>query len=296
VLRELTERDDWLLWVDLGTALPPWDVPEEFQEPYFAEGQEEEEEEEGADLFAPEPRAPLPESVEGPLDPDDDALYLRLQASYAAAVSYLDAGVGQLLEGLAGEVVLLLTSDRGLALGEHGMVGTGLPEAHNEVIHLPLLLRFPEGTEAGRRVAGLTQSLDLAPTLAELFGLTLGPVHGHSLLPLARGEAEEVRPYACAVLGVGANAGWALRTPDWALLLPPQTETEAVGGPRLYVKPDDRWEVNDVAPRHLELVEGLERTLRAFVAATAEPGPLRYPPLPEEAAADGPVASGEASA
>src|SRR5262249_60562935 len=35
LLRRLARRDDWLLWLDLSTALPAWDVPPEFQEPYF---------------------------------------------------------------------------------------------------------------------------------------------------------------------------------------------------------------------------------------------------------------------
>src|SRR5205823_3553490 len=101
-LPELADRDDWLLWVDLGTLLPPWDVPEEFLEAETIvppdEGPAEEGEEEAP---AEEPLVPLTAIDEGPISPEDDALYLRIQAGYAAAVSYLDAGVGQLLEGLA---------------------------------------------------------------------------------------------------------------------------------------------------------------------------------------------------
>jgi hypothetical protein len=48
----------------------------------------------------------------------------------------------------------------------------------------------------------------------------------------------------------------------------------------LYVKPDDRWEVNNVRQHHLELAERLEQTLRGFVEATRHPGPLRPPELP----------------
>ena len=68
----------------------------------------------------------------GPIDPRDDTLFLRLQSSYAAAVSYLDAGVGRLVEDLgdrADDVVLLITSDSGQQLGEHGGVPgvSGIP-------------------------------------------------------------------------------------------------------------------------------------------------------------------------
>jgi hypothetical protein len=108
-----------------------------------------------------------------------------------------------------------------------------------------------------------------------LFGVRLEGAHGHDLLPLARGQAGPVRAYACSALEVGGEVGWALRTPAWALLSGPA---------RLYVRPDDRWEVNDVSQHHPELVEGLERTLRDFVAAAGRPGPLEAPALPEEAA------------
>jgi arylsulfatase A-like enzyme len=293
-LERLAGRDDWLLWIDLATPLPPWDVPEEFREPYFRpEAPPEDEEEEAEEEDEREPLAPVEGVPDEVVDPEDDELFLRLHASYAAAVSYLDAGIGQVLQSLAerrleDEVAVLLTADTGLALGEHGVVGPVRPWLHEEVVHLPLLLRLPGAAERGRRVAALTQAVDLAPTVAGLFGAALPPAHGHDLLPLARGQREGVRPYACAGLRVGDAVEWALRTPDWALLLPAAGPAEVPGrGPQLYVKPDDRWEVNDVLQHHLELADGLEQTLRAFVAAAAGPGPFQPPPLPEEAAAAG---------
>ncbi len=297
-LRWLAGRDGWLLWVDLATPLPPWDVPEEFQAPYFEEAppdEEEEEEDEEDEEEAEgepaeeaeelEPILPLPDPTPGPVDPDDDILFERLQSSYAGAVSYLDAGVGQILETLAqtagADVLVIFTADVGQALGEHGVVGPVRPWPHDEVLHLPLVLRLPGESEAGRRVAALTQAVDLATTLAGAFDVPLSGAHGHSLLPLARGEAEQVRDYACAGLEVGGAAEWCLRTPDWALLVPDRPGADGARGPRLYVKPDDRWEVNDVLQHHLERAEAMEQTLRAFVAATRQLGPLQAPPLRE---------------
>ena len=42
-LKELTKIDHWLLWVDLATLLPPWEVPAEFSDPYFQDVEDEEE-------------------------------------------------------------------------------------------------------------------------------------------------------------------------------------------------------------------------------------------------------------
>src|SRR5206468_2213320 len=105
--------------------------------------------------------------------------------SYAAAVTYLDAGVGRLLDALAGtdggeDVVVLLTADVGFPLGEHGVVGPVRPWLHDEAVHLPLVFRLPGRDEAGRRVEALTQAVDLAPTLADVFEVPFGPAHGHN--------------------------------------------------------------------------------------------------------------------
>jgi hypothetical protein len=128
----------------------------------------------------------------------------------------------------------------------------------------------------------LTQPVDLAPTLADVFEAPLPSAQGHSLVPLMQGDAERVRAYACACHRLAKQAEWCLRTRDWAFLLPaPDEEAAPPRAPQLYVKPDDRWEVNNVVQHQPALVECLERTLRAFVKATRQPGPLQVPPLEE---------------
>jgi hypothetical protein len=125
----------------------------------------------------------------------------------------------------------------------------------------------------------LTQPVDLMPTLLDAFAVSPPVIHGGNLLSLIRGEAQETRPYACS----GGPDEWALRTHDWAFFLPVRSQPEDPRGPRLYVKPDDRWEVNDLAQHHPELSERLEKTLRGFMAATGRPGLLEAPPLEEPA-------------
>jgi arylsulfatase A-like enzyme len=252
-------------------------VPAEIQDAYFSEATDEEEEESDEDdqTEESEPLTPISDVTTGQIDREDDYLYLSLQTSYAAAVSYVDAAIGQLLEALDGleggdDILLILTTDTGQNLGEHGIVGMCLPWLHDELIHLPLLLRVP-GVEAGRRVYALTQAVDLAPTIADWFQAPLDGFQGRSLLPLVRGEAESIRPFACAALQIADALEYALRTPEWAFLLPVNPGADdADRSPQLYVKPDDRWEVNNVLQHHLELAEQLERALRAFVAGTGQ--------------------------
>jgi arylsulfatase A-like enzyme len=283
-LGRLAGRDDWLVWLDLATPLPPWDVPDEFLRPYFEEEPVEEEEEEEAEAEEGPPE-PVPDPAAGPVNPADDRMYLGLWQTYAAAVSYLDAGVGELLQTLGEDistpVTVLFTSDCGLPLGEHGIVGAVRAWAHEERVHVPLILRLSGAVP--RRVDALTQAVDLAATLAALFGVSLPAAQGHDLLPLARGEVTSVRDYACCAVRAGEAVEWCLRTAELAFLLPVRVAADDAGRqPQLYVKPDDRWEVNDVAQHHQELTEGLRQTVHEFVAAAGAPGPLKPPPLPKE--------------
>jgi arylsulfatase A-like enzyme len=281
-LHRLADAADWLLWIDLPTLAPPWHVPEEHLARYFADVPDED----------TAPLRPWTDPPPGPLDLDDDTSWERLQNTYAAAVTDFDAHLGHWLErlkqaGLADQLVLCLAGDRGLALGEHGVVGPCRPWAHEEVIHLPLIIRLPGATEAGRRVSALSQPVDLFPTILEAFALAIPPsAHGHSLWPLLEGKAERVRPYACAGLRLGQEVEWALRTPEWGYILPLAVPAEPLRLPLLYVKPDDRWEVNNVIQHHLELADRLGQTLRAFGAAAARPGPLHRPELRDLEASD----------
>ncbi len=210
-----------------------------------------------------EPATPWADPPVGPFDPADLDAWDWLHTTHAAVVTALDAELGRLFDllkerGLDGSAAWVVTSDFGWPLGEHGQVGPHRPLLHEEFVHVPLVVRLPGGAEGGRRVPALTQPADLAPTLRELCGLPAGEAgDGVSLLPLARGEVEAVRPHALSGLVIGEAGGWAVRTPEWALL------TRGDEPPLLFAKPDDRWEVNDVRQHHADVVEELSKKLTA---------------------------------
>jgi arylsulfatase A-like enzyme len=284
-VRRLARKDRWLLWIDLPMLTPPWDVRPELLEFYFSSERDQEEEEDEAESVG-ERLDPLLEPALDTMDTGDESTIVRLQQTYAALVRQCDEGIGGILDllseaRLGDESMVLFTADRGLPLGEHGVVGEVRPWLHEELIHLPLIVRLPADAQASVRSSALTQPVDLLPTLADAFGVAIPPVHGRSLMPLIREEVQEVRGYACAGLRRGSAAEWALRTPEWAFLLPIEQEENGKRVPQLYLKPDDRWEVNNVIQHHHELVEELEKVLRAFVEATDQGGPLEPPPLPD---------------
>ncbi len=308
-LDRLAGAADWLLWVEIDRLLPSWDVQQDVFEVYVeelleggegrvepdAEASEGEEDAPDAepDTARPdaEPAVPWTDPPAGWFDKDDLASWELLHRSFAAVVTVFDAELGRVFDllrarGLDRSAAWVLTADRGLPLGEHGLIGPHRPWLHEELVHAPLVVRLPEAAEAGRRVPALTQPADLMPTLLAWFDAAAPPgVHGVSLLPLLHGQAESVRAYACSGLVLGPAGEWAIRTPDWALLLPAVPHPEDAGRrePMLFAKPDDRWEVNDLRPRHLERAEELEGVLRKAVELIQQPGPVEWPGWPAPA-------------
>jgi arylsulfatase A-like enzyme len=299
----------WLLWVEIDTLLPPWDVPQEVFEAYVedliedeaeeSEPEEDEDTDEEADdeedveeeiqevVARAEPAEPVlpwrnPET--GWFDTDDLASWELLHRSFAAAVTSFDADLGRMFEmfrarGLDRSAAWVFTADAGFPLGEHGVIGPHRPWLYDELVRVPLVVRLPDAEHAGRRVDALTQPGDLGPTLAGWFG---GGTVG--LQPLISGEVEAIREFAVSTLAIGPATEWAIRTPEWTLLLPvtPHPDDDP-RPPLLFRKPDDGWEVFDVRSQFPEVAEELETKLRAavvpngvdYLASAPVPSPLR---------------------
>jgi len=118
---------------------------------------------------------------------------------YGNEIQFTDGFVGQVLSGLkeygfAEETAVLFLSDHGEAFYEHPGVRRHSHSLFQEELRVPLVLKLPGF--APRRVPGLTRTVDLMPTLLEIFNLKAQPgqMIGHSLLPSLHGESQAVEP------------------------------------------------------------------------------------------------------
>lgn len=118
---------------------------------------------------------------------------LEAKAAYYAMVSFVDDEVGRILDvldeqGLAGDTIVVFTSDHGELLGDHQLMLKG-PMMFDCSVRVPLLVRWPGVIEPGSRFDELVQWIDLAPTFLEAAGLPPMPgQQGSSLLGVVRGE------------------------------------------------------------------------------------------------------------
>ena len=108
----------------------------------------------------------------------------------------IDEGVGQLLDALEqtgrlDHTAFVFLSDHGYWYGEHGLsVERRLP--YEEALRIPLLVRYPQRFPAGQTVDEFALSIDLAPTLLELAGVTdMSAMDGRSLVPLLAGKTPD---------------------------------------------------------------------------------------------------------
>jgi arylsulfatase A-like enzyme len=114
---------------------------------------------------------------------------------YDGEVAYVDSLLGNLFSTLderklEQKTTVLLTSDHGESLGEHGEQAHGF-FLYDATLRIPLILKDPSFSLRNRVVTDQVRSIDIAPTLIELFGLSKpAQIEGQSLVSLARGERE----------------------------------------------------------------------------------------------------------
>jgi arylsulfatase A-like enzyme/Flp pilus assembly protein TadD len=138
-----------------------------------------------------------------PYEPEEQFRSRYRSRPYDGEIATVDLIAGEFLDylraaGLYDKAIIILMSDHGEGLGDHGEPEHGI-FVYRETIHIPLLLKLPGNDRAGATVEGPVALVDVAPTVAELTGMTL-PVRlvGESLIgaanPNRRVYAESLYP------------------------------------------------------------------------------------------------------
>ena len=201
--------------------------------------------------------------------PDD--LARQLKHGYYAAISYMDAQVGRLLDeldrlGLAKNTIVILWGDHGWKLGEHD-AWCKHSNVENDT-NVPLLLSVPGMKHAGTRSNGIVEFVDIYPTLSELAGLPL-PSHleGMSFKPLLENPQRAWKqaafsqyPRPAGRSGIGALMGYSMRTERYRFTVwVARNDHSKVDAIELYDHQTDPQENTNIAqlPANAALVEKL---------------------------------------
>lgn len=123
----------------------------------------------------------------------------QMKALYYAELTMADRWFGNFMQrfhelGLERDTIVMFLSDHGFLLGERGYVAKFATQLHPELIHVPMLLRHPEGRGARRSTDYYSQTEDVAATLLAATGIKQPEwMDGVNLLPLTEGRQPKKR-------------------------------------------------------------------------------------------------------
>ena len=207
-------------------------------------------------------------------------------AQYDGAIAYMDACIATLLEsitalGLDDNTLVIVNGDHGETLYDHecwfdhhGM--------YDNVLHVPLLIRFPGRVPAGIRLAGYNQHKDLVPTILDYLSLEPGrDLDGRSLRALVDGDMDtfETGIYITECTWMRKH-GW--RTPQYKYMHALEPDFHFKPEIELYDLSVDPEENNNIAPDNPELCAYFEGRVQAWIAKreaeTGLPNPVQNQP------------------
>lgn len=146
-----------------------------------------------------------------------------IRSQYLGKVAMLDRWLGRLFAtieqlGLWEDTAVIVTTDHGHDLGDHGRFGKEYPHFDSHA-NIPLMIWHPGYQRGPHQVDALTTTADLHATLLDIAGLTCGPeLPSRSLLPLLQGDRASVHEgliYGTFGRGIGCTDG------EWTLLQAP---------------------------------------------------------------------------
>ncbi|HOQ67662.1 MAG TPA: sulfatase-like hydrolase/transferase [Candidatus Atribacteria bacterium] len=272
------QKDRLFLWIDAFDPHEPWDPPEPYRNMYDPGYT-------GQELIDP-----VPGLVEGYMTPQE---LNHTKSLYHGEVAFVDKWIGIFLEalkslGLYDESVIIYTSDHGEPFGEHGIVRKARPWNYEELVHIPLIIKYPT-LPGGKFIDAIVQTTDLMPTILDFLHIEkdtlmleyLAPLatgtfpqdmvslskkivlEGHSLAPLMREEVAKVRDYAF----IGHyKQSWTIRDLNYSFHL----FIDHSKPPELYNLKNDPGEKNNIVDKEPSVAREWERKLRGFVDEVIE--------------------------
>jgi arylsulfatase A-like enzyme len=190
-LERAREIDRWFLYIDCFEVHEPFYIPEPYRSLYSGEDHS-------------DPRLhywPVGGNIHEGRARLDERQLAYLRAQYAGKLTMVDRWLGRVFDQLDeqrlwDDTLVVVTTDHGHFLGEHGWMGKPNCAVYNVIANTPLFIWDPSGARNGKRVEALTQAVDLYATMLEALGVEAPASDSRSLMPLLRGATDSHREWA----------------------------------------------------------------------------------------------------
>jgi arylsulfatase A-like enzyme len=173
------DQDNWFLQIECFDPHEPFFTPQKYRDlyPHEYKGKH-------FDWPSYQPVTESKESIE------------HANYEYVALVSMCDAYLGKVLDfmdtnDMWKDTMLIVNTDHGLLMGEHEWWGKNVQPLYNEISHLPFFIWDPRLGAKNERRKALSQTIDIAPTLLEYFGVNIpGQMQGKALSTIIKDDNE----------------------------------------------------------------------------------------------------------
>lgn len=212
-------------------------------------------------------------------------------SDYYSVITYLDAEIARILAALdeidaREDTYVLFSSDHGLAVGSHGLMGKQNLYEHS--MRVPLVVSGP-GIAAGGSSEALVYLQDLFPTICELTGVAIPQgVEGRSMVPVLRDPRQQVRD---SLFTAYRDVQRAVCDDRWKLIRYPQVDRT-----QLFDLANDPHEMQDLSadPKYAAELSRCMSLLEQWQGELDDPAPLRVD-RPKDSAFTPPVRTSQSS-
>jgi arylsulfatase A-like enzyme len=190
---------------------------------------------------------------------------LHIIHTYDAEIKSMDESFQTLIDYLRNKklyerTIIIFTSDHGEEFNEHGVMATHSHTLFNELLHIPLIVKFENSKFASRQVNKLVRSIDIMPTLLDKLNIKDSPyMEGISLMPLIKGQRSKIETYAISerdMLVTLRNECWSIMNDRWKLY-----------NSCLYDLKNDTEEKIDVSDGNMNIKKSLRKRAIRFLQA-----------------------------
>ncbi|HXH38182.1 MAG TPA: sulfatase-like hydrolase/transferase [Thermoanaerobaculia bacterium] len=194
----------------------------------------------------------------------------RYPSAYDGEIATADQIVGKFLdylraEGIYDRATILLMSDHGEGLGDHGEDEHGVL-LYRETLQVPLMLKLPKEARKGTSVSAPVQLIDVFPTIASAFGVPQ-TLAGRSLLDIADAGSTEDRPIYSETYYPRLHFGWN----DLHSLISGAKHYIHASDPELYDLAADPAETKNVLLDDRRTYVALRERIRPYIKGPASP-------------------------